>query len=190
MKQLNSNTIKASDASWPLPLTDRLGASAPPAIQVVGPPELLIESKTAFFCSVQTPGTIILRAHDTAKHIRDKGVTAISGFHSSIEKDCLRILLRGKQPIIICPARAIETMRIPSECRAAFEEGRILFISPFVEKPKRVTRDSAIRRNEIVAALADEAYIAHVTAGSETERILGLLKAWRVPTQVDSSDIT
>ena len=31
---------------------------------------------------------------------------------SPIEEECLRILQRGKQPLIVCPARAIDTMRI------------------------------------------------------------------------------
>jgi len=44
---------------------------------------------------------------------RDDGVTVISGFHTPVEKECLRILLRGSQPVIICPARSIEGMRIP-----------------------------------------------------------------------------
>ncbi len=113
--------------------------------------------------------------------MRDEGITVISGFHSPIEKECLRILLRGKQPIIICPARAIDTMRIPSECRVAFDAGRVLFLSPFTKQPKRVTKDSARRRNEVVAALADMAYVAHVDAGGQTEAIMEMLKRWQVP---------
>ncbi|MGH8524389.1 MAG: hypothetical protein ACREXY_09275, partial [Gammaproteobacteria bacterium] len=108
-------------------------------------------------------------------------ITVISGFHSPIEKDYLSILLRGKQPIIVCPGRAIEGMRIPPECRAAFESGRLLFLSAFVEQPKRVTKESALRRNEVVAALADEVFIAHIAPGGETERIAELLARWRVP---------
>jgi hypothetical protein len=105
----------------------------------------------------------------------------ISGFHSPIEEECLKILLRGKQPIIICPAHAINSLRIPAECRAAFDTGRVLFLSPFNDKPKRVTKDSALRRNEVVAALADEAYIAHMVSGGKTNHIVRKLNEWRVP---------
>ncbi len=124
------------------------------------------------------PGEAILRAHDMARRLRDEGVTVISGFHSPIEKECLSILLRGKQPIIICLARAIGTMRIPSECRPAFDAGRILFLSPFAEKPRRVDRESALYRNEVVAALADSVYFAYVRHCGDTERLLALLKKW------------
>jgi hypothetical protein len=44
-----------------------------------------------------------------------------------------------------------------------------------------VTKESAFRRNEVVAALADEAYVAHVEPGSRTEQIVARLKEWNVP---------
>jgi predicted Rossmann fold nucleotide-binding protein DprA/Smf involved in DNA uptake len=59
--------------------------------------------------------------------------------------------------------------------------GRILYLSPFAKQPKRVTKDSAIRRNQVVAALADDAYVAHAAAGSQTARIAKRLKHWEVP---------
>jgi hypothetical protein len=105
----NSARLKPNDTHWPKSLTERLGASAPAALKAIGP-------------------VALLRAHDTARQLRDEGITVISGFHSPIEKDCLSILVRGKQPIIVCPGRAIEGMRIRPECRAAFEAGRLLFL--------------------------------------------------------------
>ena len=175
MTLLRPTVLKPEDAFWPKCLTERLGRDAPRALHAIGPVALLAARRTALFCSARTPGDAILRAHDAARCMRDEGVTVISGFHSPIEKECLRILLRGKQPIIVCPARAIETMRIPTECRAAFDAGRVLFLSPFSKQPKRVTQDSALRRNEVVAALADEAYLAHVTVGGQAEEIGAML---------------
>jgi predicted Rossmann fold nucleotide-binding protein DprA/Smf involved in DNA uptake len=150
-------------------------------LQIVGPAELLAARKVALFCSARTPGGAILRAHDAARRMRDEGVTVISGFQSPIEKECLQILLRGKQSIIICPGRAIESMRIPTACRAAFGADRILFLSPFNRQPRRVTKESALQRNEVVAALADEAFVAHIAPGGQTARIVALLHQWQVP---------
>ncbi len=166
---------------YPAMLASRLGDDAPAELIALGNPELLRTHRTALFCSARTPGDAILRAHDAARRMRDEGVTVISGFHSPIEKECLHILLRGKQPIIICPARAIEAMRIPTECRSAFDAGRLLFVSPFAREPKRVTKDSALRRNEVVAALADSVYIAHISPSGQTDRIAGMLANWGVP---------
>jgi len=45
----------------------------------------------------------------------------------------------------------------------------------------RVTKESALRRNELVAALADEVFIAHITPGGQTEDLARMLKGWRLP---------
>jgi predicted Rossmann fold nucleotide-binding protein DprA/Smf involved in DNA uptake len=173
--------LSATDRLWPVSLTERMGASAPSTLDAVGPLKLLQNPRTALFCSAETPGIAILRAHDAARRMRDEGKTVISGFHSPLEKECLRILLRGQQPIIICPARAIATIRIPADCRSAFESGRLLFVSAFAKQPARVTRATATRRNEIVAAMADEAFIAHIAPGGNMEHIANLLQQWGVP---------
>jgi predicted Rossmann fold nucleotide-binding protein DprA/Smf involved in DNA uptake len=181
MTSPNLAVLKPSAAAWPRSLTTRLGESAPSMLHLIGPEGLLAGRKVALFCSSRTPGAAILRAHDAARRMRDEGVTVISGFHSLIERDCLKILLRGKQPIIICPARAIGAVRIPADCRTPFGAGRVLFLSPFTEQPRRVTKESALRRNEVVAALADEAYIAHIEGGGKTDQIVKKLAEWRVP---------
>jgi predicted Rossmann fold nucleotide-binding protein DprA/Smf involved in DNA uptake len=181
MTPLRPTTLKPGDTFWPKCLAERLGKDAPRALQAIGPVALLAPRRTALFCSARTPGDAILRAHDAARRMRDEGVTVISGFHSPIEKECIRILLRGKQPLILCPARAIHAMRIPTDCRVAFEAGRLLFLSVFFEQPVRVTRESAIRRNEIIAALADEAFVAYIRPGGDAERITQLLTQWSVP---------
>lgn len=179
-----AHRLARSDARYPGVLLARLGENAPATLTAIGPVALLANRKTALFCSARTPGDAILRAHDMARRLRDEGVTVISGFHSPIERECLRILLRGKQPIIICPARAIESMRIATECRAAFDAGRVLFLSPFAMEPRRVTKDSAARRNEFVAVLADNAYVAHAAPGGQTAKTIDLLRAWSVPPAV------
>ena len=181
MAAITPAAMTPSDAPWPAGMAQRLGGSAPPVLYTLGPQALLTAPRTALFCSARAPGEAILRTHDAARRLRDDGVTVISGFHSPIEKECLRILLRGRQPIIICPARAIDRMRIAGDLRPAFEAGQLLFLSPFDKSPRRVTRDSAIHRNLLVAALADEAFIAHVAPGGETERVAEMLRAWGVP---------
>ena len=181
IRRPSTQRIARDSPEYPSPLRARLGPDAPETLVVLGDPGLLRSRRTALFCSVRTPGGAILRAHDAARRMRDEGVTVVSGFHSPIEKECLRILLRGKQPIIICPARTIETMRIPTESRAAFDAGRVLFLSPFIKEPKRVTQESAARRNLFVAALADDGYIAHSSAGGLTAQIAEMLMQWTVP---------
>ena len=178
---VSAQRITRDAVDYPGVLRSRLGENAPVELTVLGDPSLLRLRRTALFCSARTPGDAILRTHDAARRMRDEGVIVISGFHSPIEKECLRILLRGKQPVIICAARAIETMRIPLECRPGFDDGRLLFLSPFTQEPARITKLSATRRNDVVAALADAAYVAHVMPGGQTEKTVELLRNWGVP---------
>lgn len=95
----------------------------------------------------------------------------ISGFHSPIEKDFLEILLRDSQPIVICPARSIENMRIPLAWREPIDKGRLLVLSPFMKKHKRVTASLSEQRNRIVALLARDAFLPYVAPGSRCENL-------------------
>jgi len=168
--------IHIDDRSYPSRLTERMGASAPATLSALGNLDLLALPKTALFCSARCPGSAILAAYDQAAIWRDSGRCIISGFHSPVERECLRILLRGKQPIIICPARALPK-RIPSEWRQPLADGRLLILSAFPDTQPRVTADRAHRRNEIVAALADEAYFAHITPGGNTDLLAKMVAA-------------
>jgi hypothetical protein len=100
---------------------------------------------------------------------------------AGIQKECLSILLRGTQPIIICPARSLENTRLPGDWKAPMAAGRLLILSPFGPTHRRVTADLAARRNELVAALAEEAWFAHITPGGEAERPTKLLAEWNIP---------
>lgn len=167
-------TLTPLDGRWPSCLNERLGADTPKSLQMIGSADILGARKTALFCSTRCPGDAILTAMDTARKLRDDGVTVISGFHSPVEKECLRILLRGNQPIIICPARALESMRIPAIWRPPLEAGRLLLLSPFSQSPRRPTMDSARQRNDLIVALADNILIIHATPGGEIERVAAL----------------
>ena len=102
----------------------------------------------------------------------------MGGFHSPVERECLTVLLRGLQPVVICPARGLDRMRVPGEWRKALEERRMLVLSPFGAGQRRVTAALATERNEFVLALADEAWFVHVAPGGETERLARLAREW------------
>jgi predicted Rossmann fold nucleotide-binding protein DprA/Smf involved in DNA uptake len=173
--------LTPSDTHWPQQLSDRLKSNPPLRLWAIGTMETLAAHKIGLFCSVRCPGNAILGAYDAARKLRDEGVTVVSGFHSPVEKECLRILLRGKQPIIVCLARALEKIRLPADWRSAVDAGRLLLLSPFEKRPRRPTIDSAQRRNEIVAALSDEVLIIHAESGGSIARISQMVDHWKVP---------
>ncbi len=147
-------------------------------ISSIGDLAILNFKKTAFFCSSKCPGGKIIKTFDYVKEERDKGTVIISGFHSPIEMESLGILIRGKQPIIICPARGLESMRIPKEWRKLIDEDRLLLLSPFEAKHKRLSEERCWKRNLFVAAIADEIMIAHAEPGSKTEELVRVIEGW------------
>ncbi|MGH7969685.1 MAG: DNA-processing protein DprA [Limisphaerales bacterium] len=152
-------------------LRRRLGAEAPERLFALGNLDLIALPKTALFCSARCPGSVILRAYDQAAQWRDTGRCVISGFHSPVEKECLPILFRGESPVIICPARALPR-RVPHEWKKRMAKGGLLVLSFFPESETRITVDLATRRNEFVAALADDTFVAHLTPGGRLDTSL------------------
>lgn len=102
--------------------------------------------KLALFCSKKCPGKFIIRTHDLAHTLREAGITVIGGFHSPVEKECLNVLLKGMQPMLICPARSLEGMQVPVAWRAPLRQGRLPLLPPFKKKHGRATAVLAQKR--------------------------------------------
>jgi predicted Rossmann fold nucleotide-binding protein DprA/Smf involved in DNA uptake len=141
-------------------------------LKYLGNKEILSSFKIAFFCSQKCPSDIIIKSYDLAIELREKGICVISGFHTQIEMDVLHYLLKGKQPVIICPAKNIDNYRIPAEQKEAFKQNRILYLSNFDEKDKRINKDLSFKRNKFVVDIADEIFISYAGKGSITEKTL------------------
>ena len=140
-----------------------------PEFKSKGNLSLLDEPLTALFCSNRCPGDLILKTYDLARAMRDAGIPVIGGFQTPMERECLRLLLRGEQPVVVCPARGIDNMRIPRGWRPALDDGRLLVLSTFPATVRRPTEELAARRNELVASLASRVFIAHAAPSSKTE---------------------
>ncbi|MBM3858165.1 MAG: DNA-binding protein [Verrucomicrobia bacterium] len=169
--------LTATDARYPSRLRERLDTEAPTQLTALGNLDLLDLPKIALFCSARCPGSAILATYDQSARWRDEGRCIISGFHSPVEKECLRILLRGTSPVIICPARSLPK-RIPPDWQKPLTDGRLLILSCFTDKDRRVVSELAIRRNRFVAALADAHYFAHIAPGSHTAQLSQAIASW------------
>jgi len=192
---MNTTKIQQSDAIYPTALQKYLGNHAPGFVTTMGNLDILQRKGTvhraptlALFCSVKCPGNLILQTYDLAQSLRQAGVPVIGGFHSPMERECLTILLRGAQPIIVCFARSITGMRLRSEYKKPLNDGRLLFLSPFTEKQRRATVQMSLYRNQFVAALADEIFVAHAEPNSKTKQFCREVLAWQKPLYTLKSD--
>ena len=174
---MNILRIKKGDANYPSIMLQFLGnnvlkgarCTVPLQLSIIGNPDILNHKKLAIFCSAKCPGNLILQTYDLIQKLREEGITVISGFHSPIEQECLRLLLRGDQPIILCLARSVEKLRIRREYQGPLAERRLLILSPFVENQPRPTVAMSLYRNHFVAALADRIFVPYAAPSSKTE---------------------
>jgi predicted Rossmann fold nucleotide-binding protein DprA/Smf involved in DNA uptake len=174
-------TIHKTHPDYPATLITYLGDQAPASVFALGNLYILKEKMSALFCSMKCPGNLILQTFDLARAWRDAGVAIIGGFHSPMEKECLSFLLRGKQPIIWCPARSLPRKRLPKAYVEPLSEGRFLILSPFGESVVRSTRETARVRNEFVAIFADRIFVAYATPEGQTEAFCRKVITWGKP---------
>ena len=135
----------------------------------IGNDELLKLHKVAFLCSRKFPAEVALKSCRWADEQREKGTCVISGYHSPIEKDVLRRLLQGTQPIIIAMAKGLK--KLDPEWDAAIAAGRLLVISRYADSVSHPCESKCYQRNRMMMELADKIVIAHASAGGNLERL-------------------
>lgn len=146
----------------------------------IGKFELKSVHWAAFFCSVRCPGGIILKSYDLAQKWRANGQAVMGGFHSPVEKEVLKIMLRSTAQVCIVLARGLPK-RIPAEFRKPIDEGRLILVSPFDGRTRRATAESALKRNLIIATQAEKIFVAYAAPDSKTETLCRTISKWNKP---------
>lgn len=182
-------TVEAASPDFP----EALKSAGVFKIWTIGQVGMLRKPLLGLLCSTRCPGEVILKTYDVVRSLRDRGVPVIGGFHSPMEKECLDLLLRGTQPIVVCPARSIERMRVPAGWRDALASGQLLIVSPFAAQHRHPRIALAEQRNRFVATLAAALFVPHAAPGSKTERLcreqLDLRKAVLLLAERANSDL-
>lgn len=163
--------ISRKAVAYPASLRNRLGKSSPEKLYVIGEASALQQPAVAFVCSVQCPGSVVIRTFDAIRELRDSGVAVIGGFHSPMEQECLDFLLRGKQCVIMSLAKGLTRPRLSIAQRAAMEDGRLILVSIFPETITRTNKQQSQARNEFITALATSVLIPHASPGGNAESI-------------------
>jgi predicted Rossmann fold nucleotide-binding protein DprA/Smf involved in DNA uptake len=152
-----------------------------PTVNAIGNIDILKRNCLGLFCSRRVPDELVLKVSNLSEALRAAGIAVIGGFHTPTEKECLRTLLGGSQPVIACPPRSIERMRMPREWLTPIADGRLLVVSPFSNKHLVATNRLAEQRNRFVAAVADTLLVAYADPGGRTERLCREALAWGKP---------
>ena len=122
----------------------------------LGNKDLLKMRKVGFLASRKISTLSILPTLDWAMQVcKQKDIAIVSGFHSKMERDVLKILLQGECGIIVVLARGMYR-KLPKQYEKAISQNRLLIISYEKESVTRVSEATAHKRNNHVREIADE----------------------------------
>jgi len=153
-------------------------------MEYLGNKEILNNYKIGFLCSRKVPANIILKTYDWAMEQRDKEICVVSGFHSKIEKDVFNILVKGKQPIILVLARGL-MKRWDKKIIKLIDEQRLLIITPFRKSITRITKETAMQRNKLIAEISDRIFISFSSESGNIDKIQKLYRNKIIVSNVD-----
>lgn len=132
---------------------------------------LALPGATAFLSSRRGSAKAALACLDWAEGRREDLRPVIGGFHSDLERDVLKSLLRGKCPVILVLARTL-WKNVPDELRNPVDEGRLLVVAPVLASARRVSAATALLRNRFVLEHCAEIVIGTLDSGGALATLL------------------
>ena len=128
----------------------------------IGNPALLAEPLLGLIASRQCPGHVFIETLERVPQWAKAGRVLVSGFHSPLEQQVLRSLLRRQGRAVKVLARHLppgRDYRPAALEREPLTQGRLLILSASPATENRTTRASALARNGLVITLSDEHYV-------------------------------
>lgn len=138
----------------------------------VGERSLLAEPLLGLIASRECPGHVLLETLARVPEWVKAGRVIVSGFHSPLEQQVLRSVLRRKGSVVKVLARGMIDYRPATEERESLVAGRMLVITACAPTVTRTTRATALARNRLVLTLAVECIVPHIAAGSPLASLL------------------
>ena len=154
--------MKPTPILLPPHLAPRIAADQAAHLIGIGNPALLAEPLLAFIASRQCPGHVFIETLERVPHWAKAGRVLVSGFHSPLEQQVLRSLLRRQGRAVKVLARHLppgRDYRPAALEREPLTQGRLLILSASPATENRTTRASALARNGLVITLSDEHYV-------------------------------
>ena len=151
--------MKPALITLPPHLAPRIVADQAARLIGIGNPALLAEPLFGFIASRQCPGHVFIETLERVPQWTKAGRVLASGFHSPLEQQVLRSLLRRQGRAVKVLARHLppdRDYRPTTEEREPLAQGRLLILSASPATETRTTRASALARNGLVLALAHE----------------------------------
>lgn len=144
----------------------RVGSELAARIVGAGDTALLTEPLLGLIASRECPGHVLLETLDRVPEWVQAGWVIVSGFHSPLEQQVLRSLLRRQGRAVKVLARGVSDYRPTAEEREPLAAGRMLVITACRPEVRRITRETALARNRLILDLASEIVVPYVASDS------------------------
>ena len=158
--------MKPAPVTLPPLCTQRVGPEFDARIVGAGETALLAEPLLGLIASRECPGHVLLETLARVPEWVKAGRVIVSGFHSPLEQQVLRSVLRRKGRVVKVLARGMTEYRPTSDEHEPLAAGRMLVITACPPEVRRTTRETALARNRLVLLLATEMHIPFVAEGS------------------------
>ena len=164
--------MKPAPVTLPPHCAQRVGPDLAARIVGAGETALLAKPLLGLIASRECPGHVLLETLDRVPEWVKAGRVIVSGFHSPLEQQVQRSVLRRKGRVIKVLARGMTEYRPTADEREPLTTGRMLVITACPPEVRRTTRETALARNRLVLALASEIIVPHVADDSPLAALL------------------
>jgi predicted Rossmann fold nucleotide-binding protein DprA/Smf involved in DNA uptake len=124
---------------------------------------------------------LALKTAELLEQLTSIGLTFIGGWHSPLEEEVLRILLRARARVVFCVAKSLERFVPAEDISSIVSEGRGLLLTHCSPRARRISRDASLRRNEVVLHLAKGLLVLSAPARSASLKLAQAAIALRKP---------
>jgi predicted Rossmann fold nucleotide-binding protein DprA/Smf involved in DNA uptake len=164
--------MKPAPVTLPPHCAQRAGGEVAMRIVGAGETALVAEPMLGLIASRECPGHVLLETLDRVPGWVKTGRVIVSGFHSPLEQQVLRSVLRRKGRVVKVLARGMTDYRPAAEERDPLAAGRMLVITACPPEVRRTTRETALARNRLVLALSSEIVTPYIADDSPLAALL------------------
>jgi predicted Rossmann fold nucleotide-binding protein DprA/Smf involved in DNA uptake len=133
----------------------------------VGNPALLSHQLLGIVSSRRVDSDLEAKTAQLLKQIVSlKDVAFVSGWHSPLEEEALRILLAHEATVVLCVAKSLDRFIAPMGVESRLTDGKALLLTHCSTKAKRITRNASMRRNELIVELTKALLVVSAPEGS------------------------
>jgi predicted Rossmann fold nucleotide-binding protein DprA/Smf involved in DNA uptake len=151
----------------PPPALDTWFHGRAPKLWGVGNPAILSGRLLGIISARQIDSDLALQSYQLLKQLAfSNDFSFVSGWHSPLEEDALRIVLAQEAPLVLCASKALDRFKPSRELESQLSKGKVLLLTHCGPKAKRISREASIRRNQLVVGLAAALLVLSAPEGS------------------------